>query len=172
MKEVVFSKGNVEQIAMRDPRWVLVVVLRVRCGDVDELRCELVGQAKVRQRRKRSCFDAIACETSLKLLICCQPAQVDVVLSVDDNAAARTVGPVRIEAGHRTSRQTAIEPPVEPDERTILARSLILQVGRLIEALVVIDAERKAALPNRSACACALRWEEQGSHTRHHTEGC
>jgi hypothetical protein len=43
-------------------------------------------------------------------------------------------------------------------------------MGGLIEPLVVIDAERKTALPNGSAGACALRREEARGHRGHHNK--
>jgi hypothetical protein len=46
-----------------------------------------------------------------------------------------------------------------------------LDVGSLVELLVVVDAEGIAALSDGCACTCGLLWEEAGSHRRHHDEG-
>jgi len=50
-------------------------------------------------------------------------------------------------------------------------RHLILQMGGLVVALVVVDAEGKAAGPYRSACTCGLWGEEPRSYRGHNDEG-
>ena len=55
---------------------------------------------------------------------------------------------VSISIGHRTSHQSAVVSPVEPEPWTAMWK-LILQVGGLIVFFVVIDAEGKSVLSDR-----------------------
>ena len=47
VEEIVFTNGGIEEAARRNARWILVIVLRARCGDADKLRGELRGEARV-----------------------------------------------------------------------------------------------------------------------------
>jgi hypothetical protein len=48
----------------------------------------------------------------------------------------------------------------DSDPRNAFAGNLILDIGGFVELLIIIDAERVAALPNRRTGADALWWEE------------
>jgi hypothetical protein len=54
---------------------------------------------------------------------------------------SRTVSTVASSARSRAGHQAAVIPPVEADPRAVLP-GLVLQVSRLIELFIVIDAER------------------------------
>ena len=59
---------------------------------------------------------------------------------------------------------------IEPDPRSALPR-LVLQVGRLVEFLVVVDAERTHGSSGSGAHAADLRSEEARGHAGHHHDG-
>src|ERR1017187_692198 len=67
----------------------------------------------------------------------------------------------------RASHQSAVIPPVKAQPWSGFPR-LILQVRRLIELFVVVNAEGSSTLPHRDAQATRLRWEEARGHARHH----
>ena len=69
VEEVVFADGGVEEASRGDALWVGVVVSGIRGGDVDEAGGELRGETNAGKRSEWSGPDAVANETSLKLLI-------------------------------------------------------------------------------------------------------
>ena len=93
-------------------------------------------------------------DAGLRLLIVGEPAQV--------NGRRRVGG-----EGHRPGHQPRVVAPVtsrpKPVQRPTLGE-LILHVCGFIEFLVVIDAERQAALPHGCAQSAHLRREEAGRH--------
>ena len=74
-------------------------------------------------------------KTRLELLIRTDDGGVD-----DTGTAQRTIRAIATGAGNVTRNQATIKPPVEAQPGAIFPR-LVLQVGRLIELFVVVDAE-------------------------------
>src|SRR5207302_3197075 len=75
-------------------------------------------------------------------------------------------------ARHRTSDQAAVVAPVKAHPGTEPAGQLILQVGCLIEPLVVVDAEWISALPHCGPGTGDLWREEPRCDRRHVQERC
>src|ERR1700730_4232120 len=67
--------------------------------------------------------------------------------------------------------EAAIVSPVEADPRAAFAGNLILNMGSLVEPLIMVDTERIPALSHGGSRTCALRREESCSHGRHRDEG-
>ena len=69
-EQVVMPKREIKQVARRDPRGIVVVVLGVRRRHSYAVRSKLRCQARGRgQRSRRSCMHSIACKSGFKLLI-------------------------------------------------------------------------------------------------------
>ena len=125
----------------------------------------------------RSRLHAVAGEAGLKLLVGRQAAEVDAGLAVDGDGGAavdRVAEAVRVDdvvAGDGASNEAAVVAPVEADPGPMLDRESVLDVGGLVEFLVVIDAEGKSALPDGCAGAGDLRREEARRHRGHDDEG-
>ena len=120
----------------------------------DEVYC--VGSAGTEAEGRRG-LDAVAGQTGLGLLVEGEAAQVD---------RRCIVGSER----HRTGHQTRIVAPVEaaPDALQESAfGNLVIEVGRLVELLVVVDAERQATCLGGGSGSGGLRREETCGHGRH-----
>src|SRR6516225_1285402 len=156
------SHGQVEQVARRDARRVLVGILSPRCGNCRESRTELRGRTRGRQGLSRCCRYPVADEPRLKLLICGELAEIDLKTWIGGIRRGR-------ERNGRGDLPTVI-PPVESKPWTALP-GLILQVGGLAELLVVIDAEHAARRRWRGTRSSQLRKEEARGNTRKHKRG-
>ncbi len=127
MEKIVVTHGEVEQVARRNPRRIGIVVLGARRGQADERGPVLSRSAGGRERYGRGGMLAAAEQSSLELLIGGEAAQVN-----------RSSVRHRHFAGH----QPAVVTPVETDPWSGLP-GLILHVRGLVEAFVVVDAERE-----------------------------
>src|SRR5215472_3427843 len=101
----------------------------------------------------------------LKLLIGTDDRSVDDVV-----AAQRTIRAVATGTRNWASHLSAVIPPVEAKPGALLPR-LILQMGRLIEVFVVIDAEDPSRCRWSGAGTAKMRCEEQGREAEEHDKG-
>ena len=99
-------------------------------------------------------------ESSLKLLVGTQACQVDCRPTIGQRSRSSAIPP---ETRDGTRHQAAVISPVETDPRATLPR-LILQVSRLIELLVVVDAEDHWRAGS-SSCTAELGLEEPRCNT-------
>src|SRR6201999_4558249 len=74
----------------------------------------------------------------------------------------------RVVAGCGAGYESAVEAPVEAQPGRALAGRLVLELGGVVVALVVVDAEGVYALADRGAGSGALRREEASRDRRHH----
>src|ERR1039458_1121608 len=130
---------------------MVVIILRSRRRYLYQIGSELRSKTGRRQRREGGRLDASAEETGLKLLISRQTAQIDGGLAVKRGRGWAVVERLDSVTRHRACHQSAVIAPVETNPRPALPRSLVLQVGSLIEDFVVINAERRSALAHGHA---------------------
>ena len=78
MEQVVLADRDVEEVARRNARRIVVIVLGSYCRHFYKAGSELRCRARGRQRRRRRCTDAIAGESSLELLIGAQRVSEDI----------------------------------------------------------------------------------------------
>src|SRR5271166_2086479 len=110
------------------------------------------NRAGCRQRREGRRLDTSAEESRLKLLIGSEAAKIDSRLAIGERSRSGAVVEVHDPvAGNSSSDQSAVITPVESEPWSASPGSLVLQVHGLIKSLVVVDAERKAALSYRHA---------------------
>ena len=106
-------------------------------------------------RRSRSGANRAAEQSGLELLIRAEDRRVH-----HGVAARRAVGAVAAGAGHRARHQAAVIAPVEAHPRAALP-GLVLDVGGLVELLVVVDAEdprrRRGVAPAPPTCGVKKR---------------
>src|ERR1035437_10175427 len=167
VEDVVVADGGVEKVARGDTGWIVVGIIGTCGRDAEELRAVLRRRAKTggaNGSRGRG-VGAAAEESGLKLLVGSQVGDVD-----DGARAIGSIVAIASGAGHRAGDKAAIVTPVEAEPRTLFP-GLILQVGRLVEMLVVIDAEHSTSGRGPGANAADLRSVEAGRNTRHDDEG-
>src|SRR5882672_5214966 len=137
------ANAGIEQIARRNTRRVVIVILRSRRGNIDprgavlsrSAGSERCGQSRELVSAEKACLD---------LLVGCQARQV---------YWRRGIGGKRYRSGH----QAAVITPVEAKPRASLPH-LVLDMRSLLELLVVVDAEHTSC--RRTAQAADLRIEE------------
>ena len=167
VEQVVLAQRRIEDIPRRDTLRIVVVVASAGRGNGDEAGGELRRQAGGGQRGVWGGLDAGASEARLKLLVS-REGHAERVDHEDGGLAAKhrrgedawTVGIARGRPVTRsgTRNQSAVIAPVEPEPRRELASwDLVLQVGGLVELLVVVDAERISALADGRARTGHLR---------------
>src|ERR1039458_2334178 len=69
-EQVVVARGYIKQVTGRDTRWIMVVVLRVRRWDLDQIGSKLRCQAKDRKSHSRRGTLRSAKEPRFELLVC------------------------------------------------------------------------------------------------------
>src|SRR5215471_18008688 len=146
-------------MAWRDAGWIFVIVLSSSARDADERGTEQRRIAKAGRADGRSrCSVYISAEKArLKLLVRGQPGNIDRIHAVAER--------------NRSRHKAAVISPVKAHPWTPFPR-LILQVGRLVELFVVVDAEHAVSTLPRRGCADArqLRLEESGRDAGHHNQ--
>src|SRR5207248_1109888 len=155
-EQVVVANGNVEQVARSDAGGMVIVILRSRSWNLYHVRRELRSEAGRRQGYERRRLHASASEPSLELLVGGESGQGNGRLSVQSCGLRAVVERIRSIARHRTCHHATIVAPVEADPWTALPRRLVLQMGRLVEGFVVVDAEGIAVLTDRHAQSAGL----------------
>src|ERR1700728_2201124 len=138
VEQVVCPHGCVEEIALRDPLRVVVVVLGARSGNGYQRGPVFARRAETRgtNRSGRRRMHAAAVKPALELLVGRQVGNVHHrVASTGSVGASFASG-----AGHRASHQTAVKTPVETDPWE-LCRRLVLHVPGRVMDFVMIDTE-------------------------------
>src|SRR5437016_2460283 len=117
---------DIEQMPRRNARRIVVVILRPRRRYLDKGRTILRWSAGGKRRRERRTLASTE-QSSLQLLIPGKPGQVywSCRISCERNC---------------TGHQSAVVPPIDANPRPTLPR-LVLQVGGLVELLVVVNSE-------------------------------
>ena len=177
VEKIVFADRRVEEVTRCDPGRIFIVVLSAGGRNSDQPGAELGGKAMVSgDSRKRSGLDAIANETSLELLIGSQFAEIDSRLAIDCDrrtavdGIAVAVGICHVVARDSAGNLATVEAPVDAHPRRVFSGNLILCVRGLIEALVMVNAERKTADAYGRTCTCDLRGEESRCYRGHYDE--
>src|SRR5580698_7232153 len=169
VQQVVFSDGGVEEMARRDARRVVVVILLIRSGQRDQRRCELRYQARVWKCLSRRGANAGAGKSGFELFVGGHERTVgdhgNRRLTAQRRRCRAIVPRIHSVAGRGPSDLSAVIAPTEGHPGTTLPR-LVLHVSRLIEFFVMIDAEGKSVGANRRAQSAHLRREKARGHAR------
>lgn len=152
MEEVVFTKCDVEQTALLNAGRIVIVVFCSWGGNVEQRRSELGCKANAAGYRAcRRCFYTTAGEAGLKLLIGREAGEVNRRLAVDrqrisivveGEVRASAIGIGGVVAGSCACHESTVVAPVEAEPGALAEGQVVLQVGGLVEPLVVVDAER------------------------------
>src|ERR1041385_6847732 len=118
-------------MAWGDTRRITVVTCRSRRGDLHKCGAELGPRAGIRQTDGGRCSNTVAGQSSLELLIGSEAAPRKVHVAASS-----------IRDRHSARHESAVIAPVEANPRPGFPR-LVLQVRRLVELFVVVDAERE-----------------------------
>src|SRR5580692_1165023 len=162
---------HVEKTPRRNTRRLVVVVFGVWGRYLYQRGAKRRCRAIERQRRRRGCADSVATEPGLGLLVGRKrnlahvgSAHADVIHTTEDERSRAIVRRELPEAGSCPCDLSAVIPPVEAHPGAPLPR-LILEVSRLVELLVVVNAEGK---PGSSRHCCTrstdLRLEKARCH--------
>src|SRR5579862_1020176 len=155
----------------------MIVVLSVGRRHFDERRTELRRGTVVGQRVGGRGANAVTGESGFELLIGGERYRADVGShhayighAAEDGRARAIVESVEAEARGGAGDQAAVIAPVETNPGPALP-GLILQMGGLVEFLVMIDPEGKACRGGDGGSGAAdLRLEKASRHTRKNEE--
>src|SRR5271167_77401 len=185
VEEIVLSHAGVKQAARRDALRIVVVVLFPwrRHLEVYGSQPGRIARGKCRSKGAWSGKLDVASEPGLKLLISSQGQPSDAiyqghlvwpevgigVCSPSCNRCCSRACCGCSETRQRASDEAAVISPIERDPRQALKR-LVLHMCRLVEDLVMVDAEH--AVPHRdNRYPSDLRQEESCRHAGHGHEG-
>ncbi len=167
VENVVVTHGDIEEISRCDTRWIVIVVLGSIRWNVHETGSDW-RVARRGQRSGRSRADAVASETGLGLLIGAERVSEDVLqkdswLPVNCGRLRAVVGSSDPIARCIPGHETAVVAPIEA-EPWAARPGLVLQVGRLVELFVVVDAEHSTGGQGSGPSTADLRCKEARCH--------
>src|SRR6516225_4199828 len=163
VEQIVVANCQIKKMVRSDAVGIAVCVVGSRSCDRNESGSVLAGGAQAigadgcaERVTGAGCTGAnrTAEQSGLKLLVGAQAGSID-----DHVRALRSVVAVSARAGNRTSNQAGVITPVKADPRPTLP-GLILDVGRLIELLIVVDTEDAARCRRSSPSASNLGKKE------------